>query len=284
MAAVPVGLPFRAGSGVPSAFHLFSCQGSRGTIFVPSLLLARKTAFSEPKRKNIFLFVCRWSLPSLLLAKKSAFLQPKQKKQFYYFALRCFMCSRLLWLFLRCRIFSAPGLNTFPLCIRAACQVPRSIYAATSFATTRIICALTDIKCSSPKDLSPPTGRPYHVRKYHYSHSPCLGLPHDAVNRAVRHRMNRSLVFLLLFICRKKKGHGAPARQLVLSDGAESNLGTPNIQLLRIAGELFLSPHYYWQKNSRFYNQTEKIFFGCRWTQDFLSPHPVFHTFFEFER
>lgn len=222
------------------------------------------------------------------------------------------MCSRLLWLFLRCRIFSAPGLNTFPLCIRAACQVPRSIYAATSFATTRIICALTDIKCSSPKDLSPPTGRPYHVRKYHYSHSPCLGLPHDAVNRAVRHRMNRSLVFLLLFICRKKKGHGAPARQLVLSDGAESNLGTPNIQLLRIAGELFLSPHYYWQrnrhflnqnekifffsfasaicphyywqKNSRFYNQTEKIFFGCRWTQDFLSPHPVFHTFFEFER
>lgn len=68
-------------------------------------------------------------------------------------------------------------------------------------------------------------------------------MPHDAVNRAVRHRMNRSLVFLPLFIFREKEGHGAPARQLVLSDGAESNLGTPNIQLLRIAGELFLSPH-----------------------------------------
>lgn len=139
--------------------------------------------------------------------------------------------------------FFSPGLNTFLFCIRAACQVPRSMYVATSFATTRIICALTDIKCSSPKDRSPPTGRPYHVRKYHYSHSPCLGLPHDAVNRAVRHRMNRSLVFLPLFICRKKKGHGAPARQLVLSDGAESNLGTPNIPLSRITGELFLSPH-----------------------------------------
>lgn len=91
--------------------------------------------------------------------------------------------------------FPAPGLNTFLFCIRAVCQVPRSIYVTTFFATTRIICALTDIKRSSPKDLSPPTGRPYHVRKYHYSHSPCLGLPHDAVNRAVRHRMNRSLGF-----------------------------------------------------------------------------------------
>ena len=30
---------------------------------------------------------------------------------------------------------------------------------------------------------------------------------------------------------RKSRGHGAPARQLVLSDGTESNLGTPNIQL-----------------------------------------------------
>ena len=175
------------------------------------------------------------------------------------------MCSRLLWLFLCCRIFSAPGLNTFPLCIRAVCQVPRSIYVTTFFATTRIICALTDIKCSSPKDLSPPTGRPYHVRKYHYSHSPCLGLPHDAVNRAVRHRMNRSLVFLPLFISREKKGHGAPARQLVLSDGTESNLGTPNIQLLKIMRGLLLSLTITGKKIGVLISKTKNYFsFCCR--------------------
>lgn len=86
-------------------------------------------------------------------------------------------------------------MNAYIACIRAACQVPRSIYAATSFATTRIICGLTDIKCSSPKILSSPTGKPYQVRKYHYSLSTCYGLLHDAVNRAVRHRIDRSPVF-----------------------------------------------------------------------------------------
>ena len=86
-------------------------------------------------------------------------------------------------------------MNAYIACIRAACQVPRSIYAATSFATTRIICGLTDIKCSSPKILSSPTGKPYQVRKYHYSLSTCHGLLHDAVNRAVRHRIDRSPVF-----------------------------------------------------------------------------------------
>lgn len=259
----------------------YSVVKDHGGLFLsPHFYWQGKRHFLNQNEKIFFFLFAGGLCPHFYWQKKSAFLQPKQKKQFYYFALRCFMCSRLLWLFLRCRIFSAPGLNTFPLCIRAACQVPRSIYAATSFATTRIICALTDIKCSSPKDLSPPTGRPYHVRKYHYSHSPCLGLPHDAVNRAVRHRMNRSLVFLPLFICREKEGHGAPARQLVLSDGAESNLGTPNIQLLRIAGELFLSPHCYWQKNCRFYNQTEKIFFWLPMDAGLFVPSPCIPHFF----
>ena len=90
MAAVPVGLPFRAGSGVPSAFHLFNCQGSRGTIFVPSLLLARKTAFSEPKRKNIFLFVCRWSLPLTSTGKKIGVSTTKTEKIILLFCVSLF--------------------------------------------------------------------------------------------------------------------------------------------------------------------------------------------------
>ena len=89
----------------------------------------------------------------------------------------------------------SPGVNASIACIRAVCQVPRSIYAATSFATTRIICGLTDIIGSSPKNLSSPIGKPYQVRKYHYSHSPCHGLLHDAVNRTVRRRINRSADF-----------------------------------------------------------------------------------------
>ena len=38
---------------------------------------------------------------------------------------------------------------------------------------------------------------------------------------------------------RKSRGHGAPARQLVLSDGTESNLGTPNIQLSMTLGIIY---------------------------------------------
>ena len=82
--------PFGAGSGVPSAFHLFSCQGSRGTIFAPSLLLARKTAFSEPKRKNIFLFVCRWSLSLTSTGKKIGVSTTKTEKIILLFCVSLF--------------------------------------------------------------------------------------------------------------------------------------------------------------------------------------------------
>lgn len=49
MAAVPVGLPLRAGSGVSSASYLFNCQRTGEDEFVPSLLLAKKSAFPQPK-------------------------------------------------------------------------------------------------------------------------------------------------------------------------------------------------------------------------------------------
>lgn len=54
MAAVPAGLPFRAGSGVPSAFHLFNCQGPREDCFLsPHFYWQKNRRFLNHFRKKV---------------------------------------------------------------------------------------------------------------------------------------------------------------------------------------------------------------------------------------
>lgn len=56
MAAVPAGLPFRAGSGVPAAFHLFNCQGPRKDCFLSPHFYWQKNRRFHNQNENIFLF------------------------------------------------------------------------------------------------------------------------------------------------------------------------------------------------------------------------------------